>query len=301
MKKIIKAPAKINLYLRVNSKMEDGYHDLTMIMQPISLFDTISIEIFSNLKCQNCNNFENQVNLTSNLPYIPTDDKNLVVKVIKHFFDKYSIKDRISVHLNKFIPTCGGLGGGSSDAASMILFLNDYYKTNLSLDDMNKIACLYGADIPFFLYKKECICEGKGEIITALTTFKNYYVLIATPNVRVSTKDIFNAVDNSEFKYIYDNQNNEMFDNCVKAIKNRDLKSLSNNIYNDLEKVTCELYSDVSVIKNSILDCGAINALMSGSGPTVFGIFSSFFKALNAKKEIKSRFNDAFIYLARPL
>ena len=301
MKKIIKAPAKINLYLRVNSKMEDGYHDLTMIMQPISLFDTMSIEIISDLKSQNRSSFENQVNLASNLPYIPTDDKNLVVKVIKYFYEKYNIRDKISVHLNKLIPTCGGLGGGSSDAASMILFLNEYYKTNLSLDDMNKIACLYGADIPFFLYKKECICEGKGEIITTLPSFNNYYILIATPNVRVSTKDIFNAVDNSKYKYGYDNQNEEMFDNCVKAIKNRDIKFLSNNMYNDLEKVTCELYSDVSTIKKSILDCGAINALMSGSGPTVFGIFSSYFKALKAKKVIKSRFNDAFIYLARPL
>ena len=300
MRSIIKAPAKINLFLSINGKRDDGYHDLTMIMQPISLFDTLEIEII-NYKNRINNDSDNQINLLSNWAFIPTDDKNLVVKVIKYFFEKYSIYDKIFVYLKKMIPACGGLGGGSSDAASMILFLNEYYKTNLSLDEMNNIACMFGSDIPFFLYKKECICEGRGEIITQLTSFKKYYLLIVTPNLRVSTKDIFNAVDDKTFKKGICENKIDLYNNCINAIKNRNIISLCSNLYNELEFVTCELYSDVKYIKNFVLELGAKAALMSGSGPTVFGIYDSYFKVLNAKNKIKSKFRDAFSYIARPI
>ena len=307
MKKILKAPAKINLYLSVNSKRVDGYHDLTMIMQPISLFDTIEFEILNQFDLKSSFNntikqkYDKQINLISNLSFIPTDDKNLIVKVIKYFFEKYNIKDRIFIYLKKLIPTCGGLGGGSSDAASVLLFLNEHYKTNLSLEEMNDISCLFGSDISFFLYKNECICEGRGEKITLLPSFKKYYILISTPNLRVSTKDIFNKLDNFYVKKENNINKNKMFDNCVKAIKNNDLKLLSQNLYNDLEYVTCELYEVISSIKDYILENGAISALMSGSGPTVFGIFDSYFKALKAKSKVKSMFVDAFTFIARPI
>lgn len=298
MKKILKAPAKINLYLRVNSKREDGYHDLSMIMQPISLFDTIELEILS--KKEMTSN-DSQVILKSNYQYIPTDDKNLVVKVVKYFFEKYNIKDKMYIYLKKMIPTCGGLGGGSSDCASMLLFLNDYYKTGLSKDELNSIALKFGSDIPFFIYKNECLCEGRGEIITELINFKKYYILIATPNIRVSTKEIFDSLDkltmdSDDIKY-----KEKKLNNCLNAIKDKDLKKLTNNIYNDLENITFKLYDDVRVVKECIINCNALGTLMSGSGPTIFGIFDNYFKGLKAKHDVKNRFKDAFVYLGKPI
>lgn len=298
MKKILKAPAKINLYLRVNGKREDGYHDLSMIMQPISLFDTIELEITSKDDATNSNS---QIVLRCNYQFIPTDDKNLIVKVVKYFFEKYNIKDHIYIYLRKMIPTCGGLGGGSSDAATMLLFLNKYYKTGLSKDELNNIAVKFGADIPFFIYENECLCEGKGEKITELAKYNKYFVLVATPNIRVSTKDIFDSLD----KFMINNNDFETKDtklnSCIDAIKHNNLKKLSDNIFNDLENVTFRLYDDVRVIKEHILDTGAKGALMSGSGPSVYGIYDSYFKGLKAKHEIKNRFKDTFVYLAKPI
>lgn len=310
MKKILKAPAKVNLFLSVNSKRNDGFHDLTMIMQPISLFDTIEIEIKKNNKKFNSNLFKksnnnfisnSQVQLVSNLSYIPTDDRNLIVKVIKFFFEKYNIKDNVYINLKKMIPTCGGLGGGSSDAATMILYLNEYYKTNLTISEMNDIAARFGSDIPFFLYKSECICEGKGEVVTKITSYKNYHILISTPNIKVSTKEIFDTVDNA--LTLEDNKiiKEEKFKNCINAIKNKDIDLLSKNLFNDLENVTCKIYKDINEIKKMNIDNGAIATLMSGSGPSVFGIYNSYFSALKAKKNIKQKYNDSFIYLARPI
>lgn len=298
MKRILKAPAKINLYLRVNGKREDGYHDLSMIMQPISLFDTIEIEITSK---KNIKPSEPKIVLRSNYQFIPTDDKNLVVKVVKYFFEKYNIMDHIYIYLKKMIPTCGGLGGGSSDAATMLMFLDEYYKTGLSKDELNNIAVKFGADIPFFIYKNECLCEGKGELITELKEYNKYYVLIVTPNIRVSTKDIFDTLDkmlinNNDLKF-----KDTKLNGCLEAIKNKNLKKLSCSIYNDLEDVTFRLYDNVRVMKECVLNTGAKGALMSGSGPTVFGIFDSYFKGLRARNEIKNKFKDAFVYLGKPI
>ncbi len=316
MKKIIKAPAKINLCLKVDGKRDDGYHDLIMIMQPISLFDSIEIEIIKErdinkkgtLTYQRYNikklikpsfnyNTHHQITLKCNFSYIPTDEKNLVVKITKYFFEKYNIKDKVFIYLKKMIPTCGGLGGGSSDAASILLFLNEYYKTNLSKQELNDISIQFGSDIPFFLYKKECLCEGRGEIITELNSFNNYYILIVTPNIRVSTRDIFEKVDDVSL----DNKKLDCINNCIDAINNKNLKDLSSNIFNDLEAVTIPIYNEILDLKNVLIKNGALSSMMSGSGPTIFGIFDSYFKAKMCKKLIKNYKNDAFVYIAKPI
>ena len=292
MKTIINAPAKINLCLKVNGKRNDSYHNLSMIMQTISIFDTMEIEIGKKDDGE-------QITLECNLPYVPTDDKNLVVKVVKYFYEKYNIDDKISIYLKKLIPTCGGLGGGSSDAASMILFLNEYYKLNLNIDELVRIASEFGSDIPFFIYGKECLCEGRGEKITSLNAFNNYYILIATPNVRISTKDIFEKYDRSDLSN--DDKDTALLNNCLNAIKSKDLKMLTDNIFNNLESVTCECCEEVSIFKQRMIDYGACASLMSGSGPSVFGIFGSNEKALNCKNALKEEYKDAFVYAAKPI
>ena len=299
MKKIIKAPAKINLCLRVNKKREDGYHDLSMIMQTISLFDTLELEI---IKGNNFNHkLEEQINLKCNYNYLPTDERNLVYQVVRYIYDKYSIIDKIIINLKKMIPTSGGLGGGSSDAASMLLYLNRFYNLNLGLSELSDIAAKFGSDIPFFIRKKECICEGRGEIITELRPFNNYYILIATPNVRVSTKEIFLKVDSFTIPDSRKQLEDIAFRNCIEAIRNRDLKLLTNNLFNNLEIVTESMFSDVSLFKNKMIKYGALASLMSGSGPTVFGIFNSYVKAINCKNIMKREHKDSFIFLTKPI
>ena len=308
MKRIIKAPAKINLCLKVNSKRDDGYHDLTMIMQQVSLFDTIEFEIVSE------NNFgifkflpkfdhdtDKQISLKCNFNYLPTDERNLIYKVIDYIFKKYNIKDKIYIYLNKMIPTSGGLGGGSSDAASMLLFLNDYYKLKLNVFELSNIAAMFGSDIPFFIHNKISLCEGRGEIIKELRPFNNYYILLATPNVRVSTKEIYNRFDDYQIGIEQNNIENKMIANLLYAIQNKDLKMISENLFNDLEIVTESMFEKVSVFKKRIMELGAIKSLMSGSGPTVFGIFNSYFKANNCKNVLKKENKDSFIFVSRPI
>ena len=312
MKKVIKAPAKINLCLRVNGKRNDGYHDLSMIMQAISLFDTLEFNIVRNneydfdffkqfqSKLFDYNS-KSQINIKSNYSYIPTDERNLIYRVLEYVFDKYNIKDKIFLYLNNMIPTSGGLGGGSSDAASMLLFLNRYYKLKLSTKELSDIAALFGSDIPFFIHRKECICEGRGEIITEIKSFNNYFILIATPNVRVSTKEIFSKIDSFNIPKSKKQLENIAFNNCLEAIRKKDLRLLSNNLFNNLELVTETMFSDVSLFKEKMVKMGALTSLMSGSGPTVFGIFNSYLKALNCKNMIKKEHNDAFVFLTRPI
>lgn len=294
MKKRIKAPAKINLCLDVVGKTNDGYHNLKMIMQTISLFDIIDVEIK-----KATSDYRKDIVLNCNYSFIPTDDRNLIVKIIKFFYENYSIIDNFFINLNKMIPTCGGLGGGSSDAASTILLINEYYKLNLSKSKLIEIGLMFGADIPFFIEKGIAICEGKGEKITKLNDFNNYYILLATPNVRVSTKDIFDQYDNT-YNDIHTNYDKE-FDICVESINNRNLIELSNSIFNDLEQVTERHVPEIATFKEKMLEMGALNAKMSGSGPSVYGLYKSYFKALNCKKVLKNMYKDAVVYVAKPI
>lgn len=332
MKKVIKAPAKINLGLKVNNRREDGYHDLTMIMQTISICDTMEIEItkdgeFDLFKFVKLSQYimrpfrglskidlnflkqfarkkedldeERQINLKCNFNYIPTDERNLVVKIIKYIFEKYEIKDKIFIYLKKLIPTGAGLGGGSSDAAEILLFLNKYYKLNLSIDELGDIALLFGSDIPFFLYKKVCICKGRGEKITRLTPYNNYYILLATPDIRVSTRDVYEAYDKKGDKsYMSDNAK---YDNLIKAINNKKYSELCNSLFNDLEQAVVNDIPEINVFKRKLIEYGATASLMSGSGPTVYGIFNNYFKAQKCKEKLKKEYKDAFVFITKPI
>ena len=333
MKKIIKAPAKINLCLRVDGKREDGYHDLSMIMQKISLFDTLECEIISEnefdifkflpkidapiklpelpkIDIEFLNQFfakkfdyssNQQINIRCNYNYLPTDERNLVVKIVKYIYEKYNIKDKIYINLKKMIPTSGGLGGGSSDAAAILMFLNRYYKLNLGIEELSYIAAEFGSDIPFFVHRKESICKGRGELITEIKPYNNYYILIATPNVRVPTKEIFSRVDDLTIPPDRKKEEDVKFEKAIEAINNKNLEMLSENIFNDLELVTEPMFEQVGAFKKRLIELGAITSLMSGSGPTVFGIFNSYFKAQSCKNIMKKENQDSFIFVARPI
>lgn len=332
MKKVIKAPAKINLALKVNAKRSDGYHDLVMVMQSISIYDTMEIEItkdgefdlfgfvklqkyimrpFRGLKKIDLNFLkqfvrkaedlekERQINLKCNFNYIPTDEKNLIVKIIKYVFEKYGIKDKIFIYLKKLIPTGAGLGGGSSDAAEILLFLNKYYKLNLSIDELVDISLKFGSDIPFFLYKHTCICRGRGEIIVPLDSFNNYYILLATPDVRVSTKEVYETYDKKGYKSL--EFDDKKIEKIVYSIKNKKYNELYSSVFNDLEQPIVSYIPEIEIFKQKMKSYGANASLMSGSGPTVYGLFSNYFKANKCKDMLKKEYKNAFVFVAKPI
>lgn len=293
MKKIIKAPGKINLFLSVNGVRLDNYHDLSMVMQCVSIFDTMEIEILKDKK--------KEITLIIDKTYLPTDNRNLIYQVIEYMQNTYNINDSFKVKVKKLIPTSAGLGGGSSDAASVLHFINNTYKLNISISDLSEISSLFGSDIPFFIYKYESVCRGRGEIVKPIKNYNNYFIILATPNIRVSTKEIFSKYETISNDNITNELKEKNLNELIFAIENKKIKDIARLLYNDLEKVTESMFPDVTYFKRRMNELGAINSLMSGSGPTVFGIFTSLFKAINCKNILKKEYKDAFVFVARPV
>ncbi len=255
------APAKINLSLDVIKKRDDGYHELKMIMQTVSLFDEIDIEK------------DDRISLTSNKINIPLDSSNLVWKASELFFNYTGINGGCKIHLTKNIPDGAGLGGGSSDAGQTLLALNEIYNTNLTERELCDLAVKIGADVPFFILKGTCIAEGIGEKLTKIENNTNHYILIYKPEFSISTKWAYENL-NLENKPVYN------IDNIVKKIKDKNYNFT--DIFNYLEDVSITAYPEIKSIKNKMKNLGATASLMSGSGSSVFGIFDDEIKANEA-------------------
>lgn len=258
---LYKAPAKINLSLDVMKKRSDGYHDLKMIMQTISLYDEIDIEK------------NNIISIESNKKNIPLDNRNLAWKAAELFFQYTGISGGCKIYITKNIPDGAGLGGGSSDAATVLIALNEIYNTNLLKKELINIAIKIGADVPFFILKGTCLAEGIGEILTKIENKTNPYVLIYKPEFSISTKW---AYENLKFE----NKPHYDVDKIVENLKNKNYKF--DDIFNYLEDVSISKYSEISTIKNKMKKLGATGSLMSGSGSSVFGIFDDEIKVKKA-------------------
>ena len=248
-----KAYAKINLSLDILRKREDGYHELKMIMQTVSLYDEIYIEKADTISIE-CNKDD-----------IPLNNKNLAWKAADAFFNYTSINSGCKIKLIKNIPDGAGLGGGSSDAATVLLALNGIFNTNLTNEELIDIAVKIGADIPFFILQGTCLAEGIGEKLTKIENNTDPYILIHKPSFSISTKW---AYENLKL----DNKNNYDVDKIVENLKdkNYDFK----DIFNYLEDVSVSEYPQINDIKNKMKNYGATASLMSGSGSSVFGIFN---------------------------
>lgn len=292
---VLKAPAKINLCLKLNGKRSDGYHDLSMIMRTIALFDEITVNIKNNN--HKTIDKESQIRLSVNRAFIPSDSRNLIYKIVRYIYDEYNINDEIDIFLNKKVPVGGGLGGGSSDAASILLYLNKYYKLNLGVDELITISSQFGSDIPFFILGKTCICEGRGEILTPINNFNGFYIVLVTPDSNVCTKDIFDKYD--ELKIKKDDANFTKFKNLQEALKTKNYKNFTKNLFNELQQVTENIVPEVRLIKEMLLNQGADVALMSGSGPSTYGVFSNYFKAMICKQKIKEYNEKYFVYMSK--
>lgn len=268
----LRAMAKINLGLDVLRKREDGYHDVRMIMQTIELFDTITIKKID----------KKTIKLQTNLPYLPTNKNNLIYRAAALLIDEFHITSGVDITLTKRIPVAAGLAGGSTDAAATLLGLNQLFHLNLSIKDLMERGVTLGADIPFCLLGNTALSEGIGEILTPLPSMPSCHILIAKPDIGVSTKYVY------EHLMLNDQTKHPDIDGMIASLKANDLNGIVTRLDNVLEQVTIKRYPIIQQIKQTMLQAGALNALMSGSGPTVFGIFSSHEAALKAADDMKA-------------
>ncbi|MBE7038418.1 MAG: 4-(cytidine 5'-diphospho)-2-C-methyl-D-erythritol kinase [Ruminococcaceae bacterium] len=290
----IKSYAKINLGLDVIRKREDNYHELKMIMQTISLYDIIKIDVFEN---EHFNEEDNAFNLTQKSkikimcdnPFVPCDNTNIVFKAAKVFLE-YTKKERdIKIEIEKNIPIGAGLAGGSSNAAAIFEGLNNLLNTNLSKDELAKISLSVGADVPFCIMKGCFICEGIGDILTPLKNDLKLNILLVKPSFSVSTPTVYKNLKLSE------NSTHADIDKIIKNIKENNVSDLCKNLKNTLEDVTLKMHPEIVNIKNELIHLGADASLMSGSGPSVFAIFTNEDKIKNAYKIMKSKYDETFL------
>lgn len=262
---IMKTNAKINLSLDVLAKRKDGYHDLQSIMQEIPLCDTIYVEKSENIT-------------VSNNIGLPNDETNIAYKAAKAFFSAAGTEGGATIHLEKQIPLGAGLGGGSANGAGVLKALQELYAPGLSEETLLEAAAKVGADVPFFLKGSCCFAEGIGEILTPCTPLQGMFLLLLKPPMAVNTGMIFRAYDETEPSIRPDHLL------LLRLLKEGDSLSFAKNMVNTLEEVTVRFCPEIAEMKNHLLRCGADGAMMSGSGSTVFGLFTDKEKAEIAQK-----------------
>ena len=267
----LKARAKINLGLDVLGKREDGYHEVRMVMQTIGIYDRLILTKIP----------EEEIRITSNLAFLPVNENNLIYKAIKLLKDEYHFPGGVSVDLNKFIPVAAGMAGGSTDAASTMFGVNRLFGLNLSMGKMMELGVRLGADVPYCVMGGTALAEGIGEKLTPLAPAPDCYVLVAKPDINVSTKYVYEHLDAQEIRKHPD------IDGMVEAIAEESLQGILDRMENVLETVTVSAYPIIQKIKDRMKELGAINSLMSGSGPTVFGIFDNRDKMAAAARSLR--------------
>ena len=273
-----KAHAKINISLDVIGKREDGYHLLSMIMQSIELYDEIEISEIREGITINCNK-----------SFIPTDERNLAYKAARLFLDTYKIKSGVLINIIKNIPVAAGLAGGSADCAAVLRILNKMFNVNASDEELMKLGEKLGADVPYCIKGGTALCEGIGEKITPLKPFKNHIVLLIKPPFGVSTKDVYKAFDINKVM-IHPNT-----EKLVQKIEENDLYYIANNMKNLLENVTIRKHKVLYKIKENLVANGAVGAMMSGSGPTIFALFDDMQIARRCYDDLKEKYVDVFL------
>ena len=250
-----KAPAKINLALDVLYKRPDGYHEVEMIMAMVDLADRIQIE-------EICSN---EIHVISQSRFVPNDSRNLAYQAAYLLKNKYSIDKGVRISIEKRIPVAAGLAGGSSDAAATLRGLNRLWELNLSFQELGEIGQQIGSDVPFCIRGGTALAKGRGEILTQLQPMPSCWVVLAKPSIGVSTADVYK---NLNLKQI----NHPDIKKMIQCINNNDYYGVCENVGNVLESVTEKKYKEVVHLKNQMLQFGADAVLMSGSGPTVFGL-----------------------------
>lgn len=268
-----KARAKINLNLEILEKREDGYHNIESVFQKINLYDEIYI------RKNQTNTFELETNFK-----VLNNNENIVYKAYISLKEKYPNITGVSVKINKKIPMQAGLAGGSTDCASFILGMNKLFNLNLSENEIENIGKKLGADVVPCLYNRAIMSEGIGDKVTQINTNFKYYILVIKPEVSCSTKEMYEKLD-SQNKFMYYNKSK----NIIKALENNNIEVLCDNLYNAFEEVV-EPKEIIKNLKFELINLGAINSLMTGSGSAVYGIFKNKQEAKKAYKILKEKY-----------
>jgi 4-diphosphocytidyl-2-C-methyl-D-erythritol kinase len=258
MKIYEKAPAKINLLLDVLRKRDDGYHEVEMIMTMVDLADRLEMEELP----------RDTIIISSQVGYIPLDEKNLAFQAARLIKERYDVKQGVYIHLDKKIPVAAGLAGGSSDAAAALRGLNRLWKLQIPEDELCRLGAELGSDVPFCVTGGTAIARGRGEKLEHIAGPPQCWVVLAKPPINVSTADVYGRFRANELK------EHPSIPNMVDALQRGSFTDICDGLGNVLEKVTLDVYPEVMQLKESMIRLGADGVLMSGSGPTVFGLVS---------------------------
>ena len=269
----LKALAKINLGLDVLGRRENGYHDVRMVMQSVYLYDNVRLEARE----------EPGIELSSNLYYLPDDSGNIAYKAAQMMIEEFHLEGGVRITLDKHIPVAAGMAGGSSNAAAVLFGMNRLFGLELTRQELMERGVLLGADVPYCILRGTVLAEGIGEKLTVLPSIPKCAVLIAKPPVSVSTRVVYEALDSKEIVKHPD------IDGLIRALEEGSLKTVAACMGNVLEDVTIPKYPVIREIKQEMLEAGALNAMMSGSGPTVFGQSENKIKARNAQERIRRK------------
>ena len=281
-RKTMKAYAKINISLDIIGKQENGYHLLEMVMQTVDLYDEITIE-----------EREEGITLDCNLDYIPKDSKNIAYKAAAVMLERFGIDRGVHITILKRIPVAAGLAGGSTNAAAVIKGMNDLFGLGLSREEMMEIGLTLGADVPYCIVGGTALCTGIGEVVKPLQPFSGVTVLLVKPAFGVSTKDAYMGFALDKVKKHVETAK------LIKAMERRQIRSVAYYMRNLLENVTLRKHPILKTVKSNMMEHGAVGTLMSGSGPTVFGIFEDDALAEIAEKFFREKYRE--VYLTRTI
>ncbi|TFJ93004.1 4-(cytidine 5'-diphospho)-2-C-methyl-D-erythritol kinase [Lentibacillus salicampi] len=273
-----RAPAKINLSLDVLGKREDGFHEVEMIMTTVDLADRIELNTIDT----------DIIDVSTDSQYVPNDERNIAYKAALLFKNKYQLHHGVHIAIQKNIPVSAGLGGGSSDAAAVLRGLNRMWSVGASLDELVELGATLGSDVPFCIHGCTALGTGHGEKIHTLASPPSCYVVLAKPNIGISTRHIFPKVT-------MDTLHHPQTDKVMRSLEEKDFGRLCHYIGNALESVTFSLYPDVRRIKDKMLQTGADGAVMSGSGPTVVGLTSHFSKARRIYNGLRGFCDEVYV------
>lgn len=258
MKIYEKAPAKINLTLDVLYKRPDGYHEVEMVMTMVDLADRVEMTSLP----------RDTIIISSQAGYIPLDEKNLAFQAARLIKDRYDVREGVYIHLDKKIPVAAGLAGGSSDAAAALRGLNRLWKLNLTEEELKTLGAELGSDIPFCISGGTAIARGRGEILEPIESPPQCWVVLAKPPINVSTSEVYGKLNAAAI------ERHPSAESLVSTIRRQDYHAMCASLGNVLEEVTMRLHPEIKQIKDLMLRLGADGSLMSGSGPTVFGLVS---------------------------
>ncbi|MEK6891671.1 MAG: 4-(cytidine 5'-diphospho)-2-C-methyl-D-erythritol kinase [Nanoarchaeota archaeon] len=281
---VVNSYAKVNLYLKIGKKLGSGYHNLQSVMQRIELGDNMTFETIN----------EDRITVESTNMEI-SNEENLAYKAALLLKKKYKVKHGVRIHIEKNVPLEAGLGGGSSNAATTLLNLNKLWGLKLKEKSLIELASQIGSDVPFFIGENAALVEGIGDKIKWIKKSFSINIVLINPGFRVSTKWAYSAFDKQKPKI----KTGANINNLVKAIEKKDIKEIANNLHNDFEPIVTKKYKVIEEIKTNLIRNDALNACVSGSGPTVFGIFNSIYEAREAF--FKIQYDYPFVFLTKTI